>query len=177
MSEYTQAGAGPGATAVHFGARHLGPVFEVAARTGSAYSTAYLAWQDEILRFTSARLERDAEFGTNLLKCDKWADAARLQQSWVTAAVEDYVNEANKLFALATNLTADMARGTRETRQTAGAAVEPAAEGAGRFARAAAETVAAATDETRKTAEAAGGRERKLGEELAGAKERGGKRR
>lgn len=188
MSEYTQTGAGPGATAMHFGARHLGPVFEVAARTGSAYSKAYLAWQDEILRFTSTRFQRDAEFGTNLLKCDKWADAARLQQSWVTSAVEDYVNEANKLMELATSLTNDVARSARDTARTAGREAGRAAEeageqagaigeGASRFARAAGESAGAAMDESRKTAELAGEHGRKFGEEMSGNKDRGTRRR
>jgi hypothetical protein len=189
MSEYTQGGARSGAPPLPFAVGNLGPVIETAARTSSAYSKAYLAWQDEILRFTSTRLQRDAEFGTELLKCDKWADAARLQQTWVTATVEDYVSEANRLFELATNLTSDVARTSSdnmratadEARRTVGAAGEQArtqagamAEGMSRFGRSAGEQAGTAGE----TAAAMAEEGRKFGEDVASAaKERGPKRR
>ena len=170
MSDFMHSGTRSGAAAMPFAAGNLAPVIEVAARTGSACSRAYLAWQDEVLRFTSARLQRDAELGTNLLKCDKWADAARLQQSWMTEAVEDYVSQVNRLFELAAHLTDDVTRSTGEAADVAratgrdaghhgsaaGEAVAGMAEGVSRFTRSAAEHSSATAEETRKAAERAG---------------------
>lgn len=197
MSEYTQSGGRNGGAPAAFAVGSLGPMFEAAARTSNAYSKAYLAWQDELLRSTSTRLQRDTEFGNNLLKCDKWADAARLQQSWVASAVEDYVSQANKLFTLATGLTGDVARSSseqageaaKEVGRYASAIGERAGamadEGVGRFARSASEHGGAMAEEMRRGAEAAGQQaaamaeqHRKAAEEASSAaKDRGQKRR
>lgn len=188
MSDYTPAGAGPGTAPKSFAAGHLGPMIEVAARTGNACGRAYLAWQDELLRFTSTRLRRDAEFGSNLLKCDKWEDAARLQQSWVASTVDDYVSEANKLFELAASLTTDVARragapGAEELRRGAaevGAPLRDAAEGmaheASRHALAAGERGAAMAEATRRQASGLAEEARKAAD-AAASRERGNKRR
>lgn len=189
MSEYTQGGARFGAESSPFATGSLRPMFEAAARTGNAYSRAYLSWQSEILRFTSARLQRDAEFGSDLLKCDKWADAARVQQSWMKSTVEDYINEANKLLELATDFTHDVAQtssdqmraGAGEARRTASAAAEQAgtvAESMSRFARNAGEQAGGMADEARKAGEQVSDDARKAAEDISsGAKDRGQKRR
>jgi hypothetical protein len=192
MSEYAQGGAHFGAESASFAGANLRPMFEAAARTSNACGKAYLAWQGELLRFTTTRLQRDAEFGTNLLKCDKWADAARLQQSWVAATVEDYVSEANKLFALATDFTQDVAQTSgeqmrataSEVGRTTGAAAEQAgamaermgAEGVSRFARGVGEHAAAMGSEARRTGEHVTEESRKAAEDVT-ARERGQKRR
>jgi hypothetical protein len=94
-----------------------GPVFGAMGRGSEAYGRALLAWQSELLRFTSARLRNDTEFGRSLIGCRDWQDAARLQQAWLSGTVQDYVDQAGRLLRLATGLGSEVAETSREEAQ------------------------------------------------------------
>jgi hypothetical protein len=91
-----------------------GPVFGAVARGGEAYGRALLGWQNELLRFAGARLRSDTEFGRSLVGCRDWMEAARLQQSWLNAVVQDYVEETGRLLRLATTLGGEFDETARE---------------------------------------------------------------
>jgi hypothetical protein len=115
-----------------------GPVLGAVSRGGEAYSRALLSWQSELLRFASERLRNDTEFGRSLIGCRDLMDASRLQQSWLSTTLQDYVDEAGRLFRLARSLGSDVAETSREETQ------EVAERGADRARRAANETGRAA---------------------------------
>ncbi len=78
-----------------------GPVLETLARAGAACNQASLAWQQEVVRFTTARLESDSQLGQQLLTCRNWTDVAKLQRDWLSSMTHDYLDEANRLVRLA----------------------------------------------------------------------------
>lgn len=79
-------------------------------RIGEACNKACLAWQEEVVRFMNARAQSDTQVGQKLVACKNWGDAVKLQQDWAASMAQDYFDEANRLFGLAstfgTNLTA-----------------------------------------------------------------------
>jgi hypothetical protein len=93
------------------------PVLGALTRGGEVYGRALFSWQSELLRFASERLHSDTEFGRSLLGCRDWMDASRLQQSWFSSTLQDYVEETGRLFRLATNLGGDVAETSREEAQ------------------------------------------------------------
>ena len=85
-----------------------GSFLESFTRTTEACGKAYRAWQEEVVRFTSERLERDNEFGRKLVACRDWGDAAKLQQDWAAAMAQDYLSESNRIIQLASKLGNDV---------------------------------------------------------------------
>lgn len=81
---------------------------EAFARAGEACNKACLAWQEELVRFTTARAQSDSELGQKLVACRNWADAAKLQQEWAASMAQDYFDEANRLAQLASKFSADL---------------------------------------------------------------------
>lgn len=65
-------------------------------------------WQQEVSRFVAARLECDGELGRRLLGCGTWNEAVMLQQEWAGRAVQDYLEEANRLASLASTMNAEL---------------------------------------------------------------------
>ena len=168
MPEHVQRETGLAEGPFAFPAGNFAPVFHAVKRTGDVYGKACLALQDEFLRFANTRLQQDAAFGTNLLKCAKWTDAARLQQGWAAEAMSDYVTEATRLLELATNLTNDV---TRSSTAEVGAAVE----GMHNAGRTAVKQLAMTGAAMRRTAEGIPARQR--GSRRTAAKSGNGRRR
>jgi len=127
-----------------------GPMFGAVARGGEAYSRALLGWQNELLRFAGARLRTDTEFGRSLVGCRDWMEAARLQQSWLNAAVQEYVEEAGRLLRLATSLGGELDETAREE------AEEVAARGTDWAEQASSEMASSETDRSGRSRSATG---------------------
>lgn len=85
-----------------------GPTLDALTRAGEACSQACQAWQQEVARFTAARLQSDSELGRKLVGCGDWAEAAKLQQEWALAMAQDYMNEGNRMFQLAWKFGGEM---------------------------------------------------------------------
>lgn len=75
--------------------------FAALTRAGENCGKACRAWQQEVLRFTSARFKKDVELGRQLLACGNWSEASKLQQEWVASTAQDYIDEASALARLA----------------------------------------------------------------------------
>jgi hypothetical protein len=82
-----------------------GPMFDAFTRAGEACTKACLAWQQELVRFTGARLTKDSQLGQSMTECQNLTDLAKAQQDWAAAAAQDYLNEATRLTELAAKLT------------------------------------------------------------------------
>ncbi len=87
-----------------------GAGFDAVTRAAAACNKACAEWQREIVRFTTARLQRDGEFGRQLLATRELADIAKLQRDWFAEAGQDYADEASRLARLAQDLGADLMR-------------------------------------------------------------------
>lgn len=123
-----------------------GPIVDAVVRTTESYGKAYLAWQEEILRFAATRLQRDSELGQALANTRSWADAAKLQQEWTASTIRDYTNETTRLFEIAADA------GSKITESSL-----PATSAGGRMAtdtmRSAGDAMRSTTDAMRSTAE------------------------
>lgn len=90
-----------------------GSPLDAFARTGEACQKAALAWQEEVARFMTARLESDNRFGQKLIACRDWAAAAKLQTEWAAAIAQDYLDETNRLVRLASQVVPEAQAGAR----------------------------------------------------------------
>lgn len=66
------------------------------------YMSRFSELNEEIFGFAAGRLQRASEIGESLMKCRDITDALRIQQDWLRQASEQYVQEAGKLFEMAT---------------------------------------------------------------------------
>jgi hypothetical protein len=73
------------------------PVLAAWGEAGTSYLKACAAWQQEMSRFIGARVEADVTAQKSLASCRSLADAAKLQQEWAAATVNDYFNEIGRL--------------------------------------------------------------------------------
>lgn len=80
------------------------PMFAMFGRAGEAWARAGQAWQQEIIRFTTARFESDSAFGQRLAACKDWTDASKVQQEWAAALTQDLIDETTRLTQLASTL-------------------------------------------------------------------------
>jgi len=84
---------------------------DACTRGGDGFAKAAVEWQQEIARFTTARLQRDSEFGQKLLACRDWSEAMKLQQEWLTTLAQDYFDEGNRLAQLCQKAGSGLASG------------------------------------------------------------------
>ena len=77
-------------------------------RATEACSKAGVAWQQELARFTAARLERDGAFGQKLLGAKNWLEAVKIQQDWFQSTGQDYAEETNRLVQMAQKIGAEL---------------------------------------------------------------------
>ncbi len=82
--------------------------------TLKAFSDAYqaqasglAALNSELASFVRLRLQRDAELGHALVKCEDWREAAELQQDWAKQAATEYFEQAGKMVEVATECARD----------------------------------------------------------------------
>ncbi len=73
------------------------PLLAAWGEAGTSCLKACAAWQQEMSRFVSARVEADVTAQKSLASCHSLADAAKLQQEWAAATVNDYFNEIGRL--------------------------------------------------------------------------------
>ncbi len=85
-----------------------GPIVDTLVRTAESFGKTCFAWQEEVFRFASARLQRDTELGQALVNTRNWADAAKLQQEWASSTIRDYTSEATRLLEIATQAQSDI---------------------------------------------------------------------
>jgi hypothetical protein len=88
------------------------PIIEMITHTSASCARALLTYQEELLRFTTCRLESDAALGRALAQSRDWLEANQLQQQWLTTAVAEYAKEAERLLKMTTELTLDAASKT-----------------------------------------------------------------
>jgi hypothetical protein len=79
------------------------PVLAAWGEAGTSYLKACAAWQQEMSRFLGARVEADVAAQKSLASCRSLADAAKLQQEWAAATVNDYFNEVGRLVEIASS--------------------------------------------------------------------------
>ena len=85
-----------------------GSMLTTLTRATDCCGKACIEWQQEVVRFTTARLQSDSQVGQQLLACQNWADAAKVQSDWVASTMRDYADEANRLTQLASKFGADL---------------------------------------------------------------------
>jgi hypothetical protein len=105
------------------------PVFEAMTRT--------LAWQEEMMRFTAARMRRDAELGQALVSARNWADAVKLQQEWASSVIHDYTQEAKRLLEIASSVGSEIGQSADELARAGGDVAQNAMQSAAEAGRAA----------------------------------------
>jgi Phasin protein len=96
-----------------------GPIADAVLRATESCGQAYLAWQEEVLRFASARIQRDSELGQALAKSRNWQDAAKLQQEWASSAVHDYTEETTRLLEIAVGAGSKITRTSMDAGRSA----------------------------------------------------------
>jgi Phasin protein len=126
-----------------------GPMVDVVVRTTESCGKAYLAWHEEVLRFATARLQRDSELGQALANTRNWADAAKLQQEWAASAIRDYTNETTRLFEIAADAGSKITESSGPATAAAGRMASDAMRSTADAMRSAAETAGNVAEETR----------------------------
>jgi hypothetical protein len=82
--------------AIHPLAQFNGPA-EAALKAGETYAKAWLAWQEEIMKFASNRLQWDSRVCEALTKCKSFGDVCEVQKNWLMSTGQDYFEESNRL--------------------------------------------------------------------------------
>jgi len=129
------------------------PVLELLAHGGAAGARALLAYQQEVLRFSTRRLESGAALGLALAQSHDWLEAAQAQQQWLAGAAADYAEEAQRLMQLTAEVATWAARAAGSEAQEA---AEAGAAAMGRTADAARSAAAAGADAIASASDAAG---------------------
>ena len=83
------------------------PLAEAMAECGEACSKGFAQWQDEVARFTQARLQRNSELADAMAHCRDVNDMVGLQQEWLKAASQDYLQQTARMMGIASRLTQD----------------------------------------------------------------------
>ena len=81
-----------------------GDAMQAFAQACQAYASCIASLNKEFMGFVSTRLDRDVELSQALTQCGNWSDAVDLQQKWARQATEEYMTEAGRITALASNL-------------------------------------------------------------------------
>jgi len=136
-------------------------VNQTALQTMRQTTESYFAWQRELVRFATARLQRNAEFGQAFVSARNWSDAIKLQQEWAQSTIDDFTEETKKLMEIAAGAGAEAARGAEDIGRAAGDMGSEMARNAQQMGRATMEsgadaarsTAATASDTARETAQ------------------------
>ena len=98
-----------------------GPIAQMFGQSGETYVKACVDWQQEVARFTAARLDQDRRLQESLVACRNVADAMKLQQDWAFAAIKDYFEETNRLASIASRaVQAGMSAAQQQARTETG---------------------------------------------------------
>jgi hypothetical protein len=95
-----------GGNGVHEGYSALmgnsGAFVEAATQASQNYMQRVAALNEEILGFAATRMQKNSEASESLMKCKDLADAMRIQQDWVRAMTEQYMQEAGRILEMTT---------------------------------------------------------------------------
>lgn len=81
-----------------------GPAIGAWVHSGEAYAKAWLAWQQEVLRFWGSRLQWDGQVSAAFAKCRTLGEFAEVQQDWAMSTARDYFEELTRLAQVGANL-------------------------------------------------------------------------
>jgi hypothetical protein len=98
-----------------------GTTMQALMRASDAMLKGVMALSQEMTEFTNARLRQNVERSETLLRCSDPAEAFGLQCDFAHKATQHYLDEANRLMALATTVTGKCWEPLEEcTRETLG---------------------------------------------------------
>lgn len=83
------------------------PLAEAMAECGQACSKGFAQWQDEVARFAQARLQRNSELAEAMARCRDVNDMVGLQQEWLKASGQDYLQQTARMMGIASRITQD----------------------------------------------------------------------
>ncbi|HKY93966.1 MAG TPA: phasin family protein [Kiloniellales bacterium] len=83
------------------------PLAEAVAECGEAYTKGFAEIQDEVTRFAQARMQRNSELAEALARCRDINDMMGLQQEWLKAASQDYLQQTARMMGIASRMTQD----------------------------------------------------------------------
>lgn len=81
-----------------------GSMVDAFMHSSEAYTRAWLAWQEEVLRFLGSRLQWDGKVSAAFAKCRTVAELAEIQQDWALRTARDYFDEVGRLMQRAAHL-------------------------------------------------------------------------
>jgi hypothetical protein len=90
------------------------------SRSGETYGRLFASMRDEFTSFMQRRIDANLATMREWSECRSFNDALALQQRWVQSAVEEYIDEGNRILETCRLAATDIAEAT----------VQPAAEAA-----------------------------------------------
>lgn len=83
------------------------PMADAMAECGEACSKGFAQWQDEVARFAQSRLQRNSELAEAMTRCRDLNDMVGLQQEWLKASGQDYLQQTARMMGIASRITQD----------------------------------------------------------------------
>lgn len=77
-----------------------GVFIDAFVQASQAYMSRLSALSEELMGFAAGRIQKNSAMGESLMKCRDITDALRIQQDWMRATTEHYVQEAGRLFEI-----------------------------------------------------------------------------
>lgn len=87
------------------GGGSLNPMSAAFRQAGEVYTKACADWQQEVTRFTAARLEEARALQQALASCRTMNDVGKFQQDWAMTVARAYITEATRLANIFAKLT------------------------------------------------------------------------
>jgi hypothetical protein len=95
------------------------------SRSGETYGRLFAAMRDEFTSFMQRRIDANLATMREWSECRSFNDALALQQRWVQSAVEEYIDEGNRILETCRLAATDIAEATvQPAAETAKAAAE-----------------------------------------------------
>ena len=79
----------------------IGSVTDIFAKSAEGYQQAIMEWQKELSTFMADRIQQDMESLQALAEERTFPALLKVQQAWFSAALHDYMQESQKLMAIA----------------------------------------------------------------------------
>ena len=93
-------------------------------RSGETYGRFFAAMRDEFTGFVQRRMDANVAAIREWSECRSMNDAFALQQRWVQRAVDEYIDEGNRVFETCRLAASDIAETTTQTGEMAKNAAE-----------------------------------------------------
>ena len=84
-----------------------GENIDAAVKANEALTSGMAAWGQEVMGFANRRLSENLKCSESLLQCRDAGQALDLNVAYAQRAAEQYLEEVNKLFGLATRISRD----------------------------------------------------------------------